>query len=332
MEIKRKIFISGINGQDGPYLAKFLLDLDYEIHGSVREEKSSLSNLKFLNLIDKINLHVIDLENFYDLTSLLNEIDPSYIINLAAQSSVGMSFEKPFETLRPNITILLNFLEYIRLNSHIRFYQSSSSEMYGNPKTLPILESHELNPISPYGLSKSIGHHLLAMYRNLYNLYLVNGIMFNHESILRRESFFIKKVISQSINISRGIQEYLEVGNLEVKRDFGLAKDYVEAIYLSLTVDKPDDYIICSGNSTSLKEIIYYVFNKLGITLTRLKITDSLFRPSEIYDIYGDNLKAKNLLGWSYSKSIWDLLDILIDEELTLIGNIQTSTDKSKKT
>lgn len=313
--IIKKVFITGINGQDGAYLAQYLHELGHEIHGSIRDYSSELSNLAYLNVIDNVKLHAVDLENYSDVKKILDKLQPDLIFNLAAQSSVGASFSEPFNTLKPNFLILLNLLEYLRFNKHIRLYQSSSSEMYGNPNVLPIKENDELNPISPYGLSKSIGFQILNIYRNTYGLYAVNGIMFNHESYLRRENFFIKKIIKQAINIKFGFQKFIEVGNLEVKRDFGYSKDYVKFMYKSLLIDIPDDYIFCSGQSTSLKEIIYYVFHKLGLSTTLIHSSVDYFRPNEIFEIYGDNSKARSILDWDYNKTIWELLDILIYEE-----------------
>lgn len=311
----KKVFITGINGQDGAYLAQYLHELGHEIHGSIRDYLSELSNLTYLNVIDNVKLHAVDLENYSDVKKILDKLQPDLIFNLAAQSSVGASFSEPFNTLKPNFLILLNLLEYLRFNKHIRLYQSSSSEMYGNPNVLPIKENDELNPISPYGLSKSIGFQILNIYRNTYGLYAVNGIMFNHESYLRRENFFIKKIIKQAINIKFGFQKFIEVGNLDVKRDFGYSKDYVKFMYKSLLIDIPDDYIFCSGQSTSLKEIIYYVFHKLGLSTTLIHSSVDYFRPNEIFEIYGDNSKARRILDWDYNKTIWELLDILIYEE-----------------
>lgn len=312
----KSVFISGINGQDGSYLAEFLYGLGFEVHGSLRSSQSSLFNLKYLNLLAKLKLYIVDLENFNELSDLLDKVKPKFIFNLAAQSSVEFSFREPYNTLRPNVIILLNFLEYLRKNPSIKLYHSSSSEMYGNPVSLPIRETHDFNPISPYGLSKSIGYQAIILYRELYKLFIVNGIMFNHESFLRNDQFFVKKVIKQSIRIKFGLQKHLVVGNLDIKRDFGFTKDYVVMMYQALNVIKPDDYIFSSGSSVSLREIVYYVFDKLEISLDKLEVSNAYFRPNEILDIYGDNTKAKNILNFDYSKSIWDLLDILIDEEL----------------
>lgn len=311
----KKVFITGINGQDGAYLARYLYDLGHEIHGSIRNHSSELSNLAYLNIIDNVKFYAVDLENYFDIEKILDKLQPDLIFNLAAQSSVGASFSEPFKTLKPNFLILLNLLEYMRFNKHIRLYQSSSSEMYGNPSVLPIKENSELNPISPYGLSKSIGYQIVNLYRKTYGLYAVNGIMFNHESYLRKENFFIKKIIKQALNIKFGFQEFIEVGNLDVKRDFGYSEDYVKFMYKSLLIDFPDDYIFCSGQSSSLKEIIFYVFHKLDLSTALIHSSVDFVRPNEIFEIYGDNSKARSILEWDYNKTIWELLDILIYEE-----------------
>jgi GDPmannose 4,6-dehydratase len=208
-------------------------------------------------------------------------------------------------------------LESIKeINPEIRFYQASSSEMYGRVNQLPITENSVLHPLSPYAISKAAAHFTCIHYRESYNMHISCGVLFNHESYLRQDTFFVKKIIKESIKISRGEQEFLQVGNIDVNRDFGYAPKYVEAMYLMLQQEKSSDYLICSGQSISLREIVNYVFEKLAIPSTALKISKELYRPADIEDMYGSNAKAKSNLKWNYNLTIFDTLDLLVEEEL----------------
>jgi GDPmannose 4,6-dehydratase len=236
---------------------------------------------------------------------------------LSAQSSVGLSFEQPIGTIQYNIISVLNLLESIRLlDLNTRFYQASSSEMFGKVDSLPITLKTPLHPLSPYAISKAAAYWAAISYRESYQLFVSNGILFNHESYLRSNSFFIKKVIQESIKIKNGRQEFLQVGNIDIKRDFGYAPHYTEAMYLSLQTNTADDYLICSGTSVSLRSIIYHVFKTLQLDTELIKEDKRLFRPNEIKDIYGDNSFAKSKLGWNYNYPFFDILDMLVEEEL----------------
>jgi GDPmannose 4,6-dehydratase len=202
------------------------------------------------------------------------------------------------------------------VDKKIKFYQASSSEMFGKVQHLPITEESTLHPLSPYAISKASSYWTVINYRESYGLFACNGILFNHESILRSNNFFVKKVIIESIRISKGLQDVLKVGNIELRRDFGYAPEYVKAMWLMLQQKKADDFIICSGKSVSLKEIIYYVFKKLDINRNKIVIDHILYRPTDIEDIYGNNSKAKKNLGWKYELSFFQVLDILIAKEL----------------
>ena len=197
-----------------------------------------------------------------------------------------------------------------------KFYQASSSEMFGKVSELPITLKTPMNPVSPYGVSKLSAHQLVLNYRESFGLYCVNGVLFNHESHLRRDNFFIKKVIKDSLLIKRNKLSYLNVGDLSVKRDFGYAPLYVEAIWKMLQLDIPNDYLVCSGISVKLIEIVEYIFLKLDISKKLIKINDEFIRPNEIQDIYGDNSLAKQDLNWHYNFSFFQILDILINEEI----------------
>lgn len=310
--------ITGITGQDGAYLTKLLLEKDYIVYGWARNDnEKNLIRLKTLDVLDKVKIKRVDLLNYDSIIHELMQVQIDEIYNLAAQSSVGESFIEPKETLNFNINSLLNLLEAVRyVNPKIKLFQASSSEMFGKVNCLPIHENYALNPVSPYGTSKAAAHWMIKNYRDSYKLFVVSGILFNHESLLRGEDFFVKKVIKQSIEISKGLRRVLEVGNIDIKRDFGYSPCYVEAMWRMLQIDRPEDCIICSGQSIYLRDIVHYCFDKLNINHNRIKISQSLYRPEEIIDIYGDNTKARTILGWNYEMKFEEVLDILINQEL----------------
>jgi GDPmannose 4,6-dehydratase len=314
----KKALITGITGQDGAYLSRLLLQKDYEVIGLTRSySENSLHKLDYLGIKDSIEIKECDLLDFPNVLSIIKDTNPDEIYNLAAQSSVGNSFFQPIGTFQFNTISVLNILESIKiLDKDIRFYQASSSEMFGDAKILPIIEDTPLSPLSPYATSKASAHMLTKNYRDSYGLFASCGILFNHESFLRSKTFFTKKVIQTSIDISQGKQATLSVGNLDIKRDFGYSSKYVEAMYLMLQQKKPDDYIVCSGSSISLRDIIVHTFKRLDIDEDRLIIDQKFYRPSEILDIYGSNKKAKDELGWKYDYEFIEILDRLIDEEL----------------
>jgi len=316
--------ITGITGQDGTYLAKFLLNKGYSIIGLVRNNsRTNMKNLKYLGIDDKINFIKIDLLNLSSIVRIIekNEIDEIY--NLAAQSSVGFSFSQPIETLEFNIVSTANLLEAIRItNPKIKFYQASSSEMFGNVKkeTLPINESFSLHPLSPYGASKAASHWIAINYREAYNLFAVCGIFFNHESVLRNKNFVTKKIINTAVKINLGLADELRLGNMKVSRDWGYAPKYVEAMWLMLQQDNPDDYIISSGEVHSLEEFVIKVFEKLNLDVDKfVKIDESLYRPNDLEINYGDNSKAKNKLNWNYDMSFDQLIDKLVEDEIEFV-------------
>ncbi len=317
--INKKIaIITGITGQDAPYLAKLLLEKNYKVIGILRESFSvNLSNLDYLGIKSKVIFETCDLSNMASVINILNKYNPDEFYNLASQSSVGLSFAKPTETLSFNINSVINILEAIRItNNKIRFYQASSSEIFGDIDTLPIKETTVFNPVSPYGISKASAHWIVVNYRKAYGLYTTSGILFNHESVLRSNDFIIKKVIKTAIDIKDGKQDILEVGNIDIKRDFGYAPNYVEAMYLMMQKEKSDDYIICSGKSVSLKEIIYYIFDYFKLDKNKIVVNEKFIRPNEIKDIYGNSSKAKQILNWNYDLDFFEVLDIIINEEL----------------
>ncbi len=310
--------ITGITGQDGPYLAKFLLDKGYKVIGTVRNDRHfSINNLLYLGIDNDIIIEDLDLLDIGNVIGLLQKHQPDEFYNLAAKSSVGLSFSQPIGTFSFNTMSVNNLLESIRLTDiKIKLYQASSSEMYGDVKKLPITIDTPMNPLSPYAVSKMAAHHMAINYRKAYGLFVSNGILFNHESFLRSYDFFIKKVIRTAINIKNGSQEDLKIGNLNVRRDFGYAPKYVEAMWEMLQTKNADDFIICSGKSISLKEIVYYIFDKLNLDRERIIVDKTLYRPNEVHEIVGDNSKAKATLCWDYDYSFFDILDILLEEEM----------------
>lgn len=314
----KKALITGITGQDGAYLSQLFLQKGYEVVGLTRSySESSLYKLDYLGIKDSIEIKECDLLDLSNILNLIKEYAPDEIYNLAAQSSVGNSFSQPIGTFQYNTISVLNILESIKiLNKDIKFYQASSSEMFGDAQNLPITEDTPLNPLSPYAVSKASAHMLTKTYRDSYGLFASCGILFNHESFLRSKTFFTKKVIQTSIDISMGRQDRLYVGNIDIKRDFGYSPKYVEAMHLILQQNEPDDYIVCSGKSISLRDIIMHTFKRLDIDENRLVIDQRFYRPSEIPDIYGSNLKAKEKLSWEYDYDFIEILDRLIDEEL----------------
>lgn len=310
--------ITGVSGQDGSYLSKLLVEKNYRVIGLVRSYvNSNLSGLEYLGIKDKILIKECDLLNITQIIAIIQEYQPNEIYNLSAQSSVSISFKQPIETINYNLNSVLNLLEAIRLlDKSIKFYQASSSEIFGAANVLPIKESSTFQPISPYAISKASAHWVGVNYRDVYDMFVCNGILFNHESYLRSNNFFVKKVIQESIRISEGKQDVLRVGNIEIKRDFGYAPKFVESMYLMLQNSKADDFIICSGQSTSLKEIVLYIFNKFQIHSDKLVVEPNLYRPNEIENIFGDSTKAKQQLDWEHSYNFYNIVDMLIDEEI----------------
>jgi GDPmannose 4,6-dehydratase len=311
--------ITGITGQDGSYLCRFLLQKNYKVIGLVRSyTQTKIKNLLYLGMQNDITFIDCDLSDITQIIKILQQYKPDEIYNLAAQSSVSLSFTQPIGTIQFNILSVANFLEAIKiLNAagSTRFYQASSSEMFGKVMTLPINESTVFHPLSPYAVSKAAAHWLTVNYRESYSLYAACGILFNHESYLRSDNFFTKKIVKEALRIKHGLQDKLFVGNIDIKRDFGYAAKYVEAMWLMLNQSIPEDYLICSGTSVSLRSIIVHVFNRLQLPLERIVIDEKLYRPTDIEDIFGDNTKAKQQLKWEYNMTIYEIIDLMLEEE-----------------
>jgi len=316
--MSKTAFITGISSQDGAYLSKLLLEKNYKVVGLIRNSQNqTLSNLVYLGIKDNIQFEVGNLEDGISLSGILNKIKPDEIYNLAAQSSVSHSFQHPLSTMQYNCMSVLNLLELIKISHRkIKFLQPVSSDMYGGGNILPVNEISNIVPTSPYAISKALAYWAVKNYREAYSMFCSNAILFNHESYLRSNNFFIKKVINSAILIKNKQMSNLKLGNIDVKRDFGYAPEYVKAMWLILQSDNPDDYCICSGVSISLRVIVEYVFDKLNISRDKITVDPNLYRPVEVSDIYGDNSKIKKNLNWNYEMSFFDVLDILIAKEI----------------
>ncbi len=314
----RTAIITGITGQDGAYLADFLLKKGYHVIGLTRGDYSTkLRNLQYLNIVNHIDIKECDLLDISHIINIIKNTHPDEIYNLAAQSSVRLSFDQPIGTIQYNINSVVNILEAIRLiKPDTRFYQASSSEMYGKVDKLPITINSVMHPLSPYAISKASGHWIVVNYRESYKLYACNGILFNHESYLRNQNFFIKKVIRETIQNRNNPLWTLKLGNINVRRDFGYTPKYVEAMWLMLNQTLPQDFIICSGRSYLLKDLVFYIFKELEVSTNKIQISEEFFRPTDILDIYGDNSEAKQKLGWEYDLDFYKVITQLIKEEL----------------
>ena len=316
IENKKTALITGITGQDGAYLSRLLLNKGYEVIGLVRSNSHTNKNgLIRLGILENVTLLECDLIDLSQLIQIISTYKPVEIYNLAAQSSVSLSFAQPIGTFSFNTMSVFNLLEAIKLvDKRIKLYHASSSEMYGKVEKLPIVENTVFHPVSPYATSKAAAHWTCINYRESFGLFVSCGILFNHESMLRTNQFFVKKVITEANMIKEGTLDKMFVGNIDIKRDFGYAPLYVEAMHALLQHDKPDDFVICSGISISLREVIEYIFERVGISLSAYEVDQKLYRPNDIPEIYGDSSKAKKVLGWHYEMTPYELLDKLIDE------------------
>jgi GDPmannose 4,6-dehydratase len=312
----KKAIITGITGQDGSYLSELLLEKGYEVHGIVRRT----SGHYFQNIVhiqNKLNLHYSDLENEHHLCSLLHKIQPDEVYNLAAQSDVGVSFEMPEYT--GNITGVgtCRVLEAIRnFSPKSRYYQASTSELFGSTPP-PQNENSSMNPASPYAAAKLYAHHMTRIYREGYGLFTCCGILFNHESPRRGPNFVTRKIAIAVAEIKRGEREKLILGNLDAQRDWGYAPDYVKAMWMMLQQEKPEDYVIGTGEVHSVREFAEEAFNDIGLDWKKYVDTDSKFlRPVETNAFRADPQKAKIKLGWEAKVKFKELVKIMIDNEL----------------
>ncbi|NJL19135.1 MAG: GDP-mannose 4,6-dehydratase [Bdellovibrionaceae bacterium] len=313
-----KALIIGISGQDGAYLAEFLLSKGYEVHGTSRDhEICEFHNLRRLGIRDRVHLASMTTSDFRSVLTVLQKTAPDEIYNLAGQSSVGMSFTYPVETFESIMLGTLNLLECIRLlQKPVRFYNAGSSEVFGNTSS-PAEETTPFHPRSPYATAKAAAHYAVANYRESYGLYACTGILFNHESPLRPKRFVTRKIVSAAVAISRGQEDKLALGNMEVSRDWGWAPDYVHAMWLMLQAPAPQDFVIATGESHSLQEFTALAFQAVGLDWRDHVTTDpTLRRPSDIAYNQGNARRAADQLGWTPSHRFHDIVPLLVRAEL----------------
>ncbi|HEY1662567.1 MAG TPA: GDP-mannose 4,6-dehydratase [Verrucomicrobiae bacterium] len=323
----KKAFITGITGQDGSYLAELLLSKGYEVHGLIR--RASTFNTGRLDAIymdphveqSRLFLHYGDLSDGSALARLLGKIGPNEIYNLAAQSHVRVSFDCPEYTADITGTGTIRLLEAIReAGINARFYQASSSEMYGMVREVPQNETTPFYPRSPYGCAKVFSFWLTVNYRESYGLFATNGILFNHESPRRGETFVTRKITRAIAHIKAGLQNKLFLGNLDSKRDWGYAKEYVEAMWLMLQQEKPDDYVIATNETHSIREFLDAAFQHAGLDWKKyVEIDPRYYRPAEVDLLIGDYSKAKRQLGWEPKTKFIDLVRLMVDADVKLL-------------
>ncbi|HUJ10273.1 MAG TPA: GDP-mannose 4,6-dehydratase [Verrucomicrobiae bacterium] len=323
----KRAMITGITGQDGSYLAELLLNKGYEVHGIIRRA-SSFNSARIDHLYQdphtrgvKFFLHYGDLSDSVSLVKMLYDLKPDEIYHLGAQSHVRVSFDIPEYTADITAVGTIRILEAIReTGSNLRFYQASSSEMYGKVAEIPQRETTAFHPRSPYGVSKVFAYWATVNYRESYNLYACNGILFNHESPRRGETFVTRKITRGVAHIKLGLQNKLYLGNLDAKRDWGYAPEYCEAMWQMLQQDKPDDYVIATGETHSVKEFCAEAFNHVGLDWQQyVEIDKRYYRPAEVDLLIGDASKAKKVLGWIPKTRFKDLITLMVDADLNML-------------
>lgn len=344
----KKALITGVTGQDGSYLAEFLLKKNYEVHGIVRRSSSfnrgrieHLLKSSDIAALKKLNLHYGDMTDTPSLNKLLSEVEPDEVYNLAAQSHVAVSFETPEYTGQADAIGPLRILDTIKscgLGETCRFYQASTSELFGKAVETPQTESTPFHPRSPYAIAKLYAHWITINYREAFNMYACNGIMFNHESPRRGENFVTRKTTLSLARILSGSKEPLRLGNLNARRDWGYAKDYVEGMWMALQQDKPDDYVFATGKQYSVREFVEETFRLCGINISwegsgvdekgvdktsgRVYVTVDpvYFRPTEVESLLGDATKAKEKMGWAHQTSFKELARLMVEADLRSAG------------
>lgn len=337
----KKALITGITGQDGSYLAEFLLEKEYEVHGITR--RISISNTQRIDHLlaaNKIKIHDGDLSDGNSIVRIINEVQPDEIYNLAAQSHVGNSFDVPIYTGDVDALGVLRILDAVHqlgLDKKTRIYQASTSELYGQVEEVPQNENTPFHPFSPYAVAKQYGFWMMREYRDAYGQFAANGILFNHESERRGETFVTRKITLAAARISQGLQECLYLGNLDSKRDWGYAKDYVECMWLILQQEEPDDYVIATGVQHTVREFATLAFKHVGIDIewqgqgidekgidkatgkVVVAVSPDFYRPTDVVDLWGDPTKAKTKLGWNPQKTSYeDLVRIMAEHDLKI--------------
>ena len=342
--MSKKALITGVTGQDGSYLAELLLEKGYEVHGMVR--RSSVEKRERIDHLEgnpNFTDHYGDLSDSLSLVRLIGSIKPDEIYNLAAQSHVGVSFDVPEYTADVVATGVLRVLEAVRicgLEKTCRIYQASTSELYGKVEEVPQRETTPFHPYSPYAVAKQYGFWIVKEYREAYNMFCCNGILFNHESERRGETFVTRKISLAAARIAQGKQDVLYLGNLSSLRDWGYAKDYVECMWLILQNDKPEDFVIATGEQHSVREFCEHAFREAGIELefkgegmdevgidkatgkTVIKVSPEFYRPTDVVNLWGDPAKAKTELGWNPTKTTFEeLVKIMVAHDMELVKN-----------
>lgn len=336
--------ITGITGQDGSFLAEFLLDKGYDVHGTIRRSSVDFrERIAHLEGHPNFHLHYADLGDSMSIIQVLNKVRPDEVYNLAAQSHVQVSFDSPEFTADVDATGVLRLLEGIRqcgLADKCRFYQASTSELYGKVEEVPQNEKTPFHPYSPYAVAKLYGFWIVKEYRDAYNMYACSGILFNHESERRGETFVTRKITLAAARIAQGKQDKLYLGNLSSLRDWGYAKDYVECMWLILQQDKPDDYVIATGEQHSVREFCLYAFRRAGIELifegegenekgidaktgkVLIEVSPDFYRPTDVVNLWGDPSKARKELGWDPSKktSFEQLVNLMVDADMAKVA------------
>ena len=317
----KRAVVTGITGQDGSYLAEFLLEKGYEVIGVVR--RSSLPNLgRIQHLLDRVSLRPADLLDQLSLLRLIQDVKPQEIYNLAAMSFVPASWDQPLLTGDYNSMGVTRLLEAIRhVDTSIKLYQASSSEMYGRVREVPQTELTPFYPRSPYGVSKVFGHYITVNYRESYNMFAVSGILFNHESPRRGLEFVTRKVTDGVARIKLGLSDHLPLGNLDACRDWGFAGDYVRAMWMMLQQDQADDYVIATGVSHSVRQLVETAFGHVGLDWQKyVRVDPAFLRPAEVDHLIGDASKAKRVLGWEPSVSFEKLVAMMVDADIATLS------------
>ncbi len=340
----KKALITGITGQDGSFLAEFLLEKGYDVHGTIRRSSTDYrERIAHLEGKPRFHLHYADLGDSLSIIQVLNKVRPDEVYNLAAQSHVQVSFDAPEFTCDVDATGVLRLLEGIRqcgLASTCRFYQASTSELYGKVEEVPQNENTPFHPYSPYAVAKLYGFWIVKEYREAYKMFACSGILFNHESERRGETFVTRKITLAAARIAQGKQDKLLLGNLSSLRDWGYAKDYVECMWLILQQPEPEDYVIATGEQHSVREFCLYAFRRVGIELefvgsgenekgidkktgkVLIEVSPDFYRPTDVVNLWGDPTKAKKQLGWDPAKktSFEQLVNLMVDSDMAKVA------------
>ena len=322
--MSKTALITGIGGQDGSYLAEHLLNLGYEVHGVVRRHSvAENQDSRISHVTENIETHYGDLLDVPSLTRIVSKSKPDEIYNLAAMSHVRISFDVPSFTIQTNGLGVLNMLEtYRTLAPSAKFYQASSSEMFGNSVDDDGCQrlTTPMNPVSPYGCAKVIGYNLVRHYRHAYKLHACNGILFNHESPRRGSNFVTNKVVKTAVQIKKGLRDKLELGNLDSKRDWGHSKDYVKAMHMIINHDTPDEFIVATGETRSVRDLVEHVFNRLDMNYKDYVVQNPKFmRPEELKYLRGDATKSREILGWQPEYTFETMLDEMIEHWMSVV-------------